>query len=149
MYNLFLLFTYPKFINISFPHAHYQHIVYSWAFFLGVQHEIFDAQHMAREVYKQDIDGPRMQEGLQEAMLQTRCKAREQHQSQLVKFLLVVDPSLGDDFLTQLKLHWSHAKVGHEEMTQEKMVNVAITEVDLQEKVEWLHIWNGDQAIKN
>jgi hypothetical protein len=76
IYNFFLLFTYPKFINILFPHAHYQHIVYPWAFFLGVQHDIFDAQRMAREAYKQDIHGPRMQEGLQEAMLQTRLKAR-------------------------------------------------------------------------
>jgi hypothetical protein len=66
MYNFHLLFTYPKFINILFPHANYQHIVYPWAFFLGVQHEICDAQHMVGEAFKQDIDGPRMQEGLQE-----------------------------------------------------------------------------------
>jgi hypothetical protein len=61
-----------------------------------------------------------------------------------VKFLLVANPSLGDDFLTELKLHWSHAKAGHEEMTQEKMINVAIARVDAQKKVEGLHIWNGD-----
>jgi hypothetical protein len=48
---------------------------------LGVQHEIFDAQHMAGQIYKQDIDGPRMQKGLQEAMLQVGFKAREQHKS--------------------------------------------------------------------
>jgi hypothetical protein len=66
-----------------------------------------------------------------------------------MKFFPIVDPSLRDDFLTQLKLHWSHAKVGHEEMTQQKKVNVAIARVDPQEKVEWLHIWNGDQVIKN
>ncbi len=29
------------------------------------------------------------------------------------------------------------------------MVNVAITRVDPQEKVEWLNIWDGDQVIKN
>jgi hypothetical protein len=52
MYSFHLFFTYLKFINISFPHANYQHIVYPWAFFLGVQHEIFDAQCMAREAYK-------------------------------------------------------------------------------------------------
>jgi len=51
---------------------------------------------------------------------------------------------LGDDFLAQVKLHWSCAKASHEKMTQEKMVNVATTKVDLEEKVEWLKIWNGD-----
>ncbi len=83
-----------------------------------------------KKAYKQDSDGIRMQEGLQEAMLQARLKARGQHKNQLVKFLLVASPSLGDDLLTQLNLHWSHAKVGHEEMTQEKMVDVAIARVD-------------------
>jgi hypothetical protein len=34
-------------------------------------------------------------------------------------------------------------------MTQEKMINVAIARLDAQKKMEWLHIWNGDQAIKN
>jgi hypothetical protein len=43
-----------------------------------------------------------------------------------VKLFHVANPSLGDDFLTQFKLHWSHAKASHEEMTQEKIVNVAI-----------------------
>jgi hypothetical protein len=27
--------------------------------FFGLQHEILDAQHMAREAYKQKINGPR------------------------------------------------------------------------------------------
>jgi hypothetical protein len=36
-------------------------------------------------------------------------------------------------------------KVGYEEMTQEKMLNVVTTRVDSQEKMEWLKIWNGDQ----
>ncbi len=36
-------------------------------------------------------------------------------------------------------------KVGYEEMTQEKMLNVVTTKVDSQEKMEWLKIWNGDQ----
>ncbi len=36
-------------------------------------------------------------------------------------------------------------KVGCEEMTQEKMLNVVTTRVDLQNKLEWLKIWNGDQ----
>jgi hypothetical protein len=40
----------------------------------------------------------------------------------LVKLLPIVNPSLGDEFLTQLKLHWS----------------CATTRVDPQEKVEWL-----------
>ncbi len=53
-------------------------------FFLGVHHEIFDAQCMAREAYKHDINGPRTQKGFQEAMLQARIKAKEQHKSQLV-----------------------------------------------------------------
>jgi hypothetical protein len=43
-----------------------------------------------------------------------------------VKLFLIVDPSLGEDFLAQLKVHWSRAKVGNEEMTQEKMVNVTM-----------------------
>jgi len=60
-----------------FPHANYQHIVYPWALFLGVQHEIFDAQCMVGKPYKQDIDGPMMQEGFQDAMLQVGLKARE------------------------------------------------------------------------
>jgi hypothetical protein len=38
-------------------------------------------------------------------MLQVVLKAREQYKSQLVKFLPIVDPFLGDDFLTQLKLN--------------------------------------------
>ncbi len=98
--NFHLLFTYPKLINISFPHVNYQHIVYPWGFFLGVNHEIFDAQCMAREAYKHDINELRTQKGLQEAMLQARLKAKEQHKSQLVKLFPIVDPSLGDDFIT-------------------------------------------------
>jgi len=31
--NFHLLSTYPKLINISFPHVNYQHIVYPWVFF--------------------------------------------------------------------------------------------------------------------
>jgi hypothetical protein len=77
MYGFHLLFTYLKFINISFPHVNYQHIVYPWAFFLHVQDEIFDAQCMVGKTYKQYIDGPRMQEGFQDAMLQARFKARQ------------------------------------------------------------------------
>jgi hypothetical protein len=34
-------------------------------------------------------------------------------------------------------------------MTQEKMVNVVKVKVDPGKKVEWLQIWNGDQAIEN
>jgi hypothetical protein len=30
-------------------------------------------------------------------------------------------------------------------MTQEKMLNVVTTRMDLQEKMEWLKFWNGDQ----
>jgi hypothetical protein len=83
-------------------------------FFLGgVHHEILDARCMAREAYKHDINGPRTQKGLQEAMLQVGLKVKEQHKSQLVKLLPIVDPSLGDDFLTRVKLHWSCVKVGH------------------------------------
>jgi hypothetical protein len=58
-------------------------ILFILGLFFGLQHEIFDSQHMVGEVYKQDIDGPRMQEGLQKAMLQVVLKAREQHKSQL------------------------------------------------------------------
>lgn len=85
---------------------------------------------MAKKDYKQGIDGPRTQGGLQEAMMQVGLKVREQHKSQLVKLLLVIDPPLGEDFLAQLKVHWSCAKVGNEEMTQEKLVNVTTTRVD-------------------
>jgi hypothetical protein len=66
-------------------------------------------------------------------MVQVKLKAREQHKSQLVKLLLVVDISLGANFIAQLKVHWSCVKVGYEEMTQEKLVNVAIVRVDPQE----------------
>jgi hypothetical protein len=50
-----------------------------------------------------------------------------------VKLFLIVDPSLGANFITQLKVHWSCAKVGYEEMTQEKLVNVATVKMDPQE----------------
>ncbi len=43
---------------------------------MGLHHEILDAQHMAREAYKHDINGPRIQKGLQEAMLQAGLKAK-------------------------------------------------------------------------
>jgi hypothetical protein len=50
-----------------------------------------------------------------------------------VKLFIIVDPSFKENCLTQLKVHWSRAKVGYEEMTQGKMVNVATTRVDPQE----------------
>jgi hypothetical protein len=40
-------------------------------------------------------------------------------------------------------------KVGCEKMTQEKTMNVAIVKMDSLEKVKWLKIWNGDQAIQD
>ncbi len=73
--------------------------------FLGLYHEILDAQCKAREDYKQGIDGPRTQGGPQEAMMQVGLKIREQHKSRLVKLLLVVDPSLGEDFFAQFKVY--------------------------------------------
>ncbi len=36
-------------------------------------------------------------------------------------------------------------KIGYEEMTEEKMVNVVIAKVDPQKKVEWLKTLNGHQ----
>jgi hypothetical protein len=38
-------------------------------------------------------------------MMQVGLKVREQHKSQLVKLLLVVDPSLGEDFFAQFKVY--------------------------------------------
>jgi hypothetical protein len=75
-------------------------------------------------------------------MMQAKLKAREQHKSKLVKFLLVADISLGANFITQLKVHWSCAKVGYEEMTQKKLVNVATVKVDPQEN------WNLVKILK-
>jgi hypothetical protein len=46
--------------------------------FFGPQHEIIDAHHMARKAYKQNIDGPKIQGGLQETMIQLGLKAKEQ-----------------------------------------------------------------------
>jgi hypothetical protein len=43
-------------------------------------------------------------------------KTRGKQKSQLVK-LPIIHPTLGEDFLAQLKLHWSCVEVGHEEMT--------------------------------
>ncbi len=48
------------------------------ALFFGPQHEIIDAHHMARKTYKQDIDGPKIQGGFQETMMQLGLKAKEQ-----------------------------------------------------------------------
>jgi hypothetical protein len=45
--------------------------------FFGPQHEIIDAHHMARKTYKQDIDGPKIQRGLQETMIQLGLKAKK------------------------------------------------------------------------
>ncbi len=66
-----------------------------------------------------------------------------------MKFLLVANLSLGANFIAQLKVHWSCAKVGYEEMTQENLVNVAIVKVDPQENWNLVKFLNGDQVIQN
>jgi len=39
--------------------------------FWTLQHEIIDAQCMATKAYKQYVNGPRIQEGLKDAMMQS------------------------------------------------------------------------------
>jgi hypothetical protein len=50
-------------------------------------------------------------------MMQAKLKAKEQHKNQFVELFLVANLSLGANFITQLKVHWSCAKVGYEETT--------------------------------
>jgi hypothetical protein len=37
---------------------------------------------------------------------------------------------------TELKVHWSCVKVGYEEITKKKKLNVVATKMDMQEKME-------------
>ena len=65
----------------------------------------------------------------------------------LVKYLFIVDHSLGYEFLAQIKPHYGLC-YKRPQMNQEKLQHFMISKVDAMHKVEWLKLWNSTHVFR-
>ena len=80
-------------------------------------------------------------------MFTTVNKKHEMLSSGFTKQLTIADINLTHTFLEEVKHHWGSFSVP--EMLQEKLHRIDISNVDIEVKVRWLKLWNGNRFDKD
>jgi hypothetical protein len=113
-----------------------------------VQRDIADAEDLAKKKYFElTPESERSSEGITAFMNAAMDAKRVKLDSSLAKHLPIADPSLGHEFLVQIKRHYDLC-YEEPEMNQEKLQHLVTSKVDAMQKVKWLELWNSTPAFR-
>lgn len=71
---------------------------------------------------------------------------RKKHDNMFRKLLAIANPSLGDAWLEEIKKHWDNNETP--QMQSEKLHKMVLAQVDEEQKIKWLKLWNSGTARK-
>ena len=113
-----------------------------------MQQEIKAAKEDARDAYfEKEMDINANATGVKAAMNDGAARCRQELKSKFNKLVGMADPELTPEFIEEVKNHYArHAKL---EMHQEKLYYIVTSQVEANEKVRWLKIWNGKQMERD
>ena len=113
-----------------------------------MQQEIKAAKEDARDAYfEKEMDINANAAGVKSAMNDGAACCRQELKSKFNKLVGMADPELTPELIEEVKNHYArHAKP---EMHQEKLYYIITSQVEANEKVRWLKIWNGKQMERD
>lgn len=115
---------------------------------LATQNDFAKAARRAKKSYELKFPRPedRSPHGVSLAIEEEYKVERKKHDSAFRKLLAIANPHLGDEWLNEIKKHWDTND--SPQMQLEKLHKLVLSQVDDQQKVKWLKIWNSGAARK-